>query len=130
MHRTTCFIVIVAMIITSTGCTHTQVFNPEHLYHDTNKTIIVHLKDGGKIQFNSGDYEIIQLGTGILKGKGKLLSNENSIESKSFVGIIDFNEIQKITVSQTSPLGNIFIAGLIGFIVILFALSQIKVHHT
>ncbi|MBI4546610.1 MAG: hypothetical protein HY707_01415 [Ignavibacteriae bacterium] len=119
------------MTITSTGCTHTQTFNPEHLYHDSNKTIIVHLKDARKIQFNRGDYQIIQLGTGIVKGRGKFLSNESGSERKSFEGTIEFDEIERITVTEITPLGQVvgLVAIGVGTLILLVILFPPKVHH-
>ena len=110
------------VIISGCGCTHTQTLTQEHLRADASRNIIVYLKDGRIIQFNSGDYAIIEENLGSIKGQGRLIINETTGEFKHYEGTIVFEEILKITQTGSTVLGSMGIYTLLGISAVLVLL--------
>ena len=99
---------------------------------DTDRDVVVHTKDGRTIHFARGDYRIVETNSGSLKGKGRILQNENTGEFKNFDGELTFQVIQDIQHTEVSTAGKIstivilssFAVGVLLYV----ALSSVKFH--
>jgi hypothetical protein len=94
------------ILFSFTGCFRDIILNPESIEKHTDKNIVVTTKEGNKINFKKGEFQIITdtLGNRTLTGKGKIYNTNNSSFIKSFEGSISLNEIKTIsTCCETTP---------------------------
>ncbi|MBI5216526.1 MAG: hypothetical protein HY960_12315 [Ignavibacteriae bacterium] len=124
-----CIVYLLIVMLLITGCTHTQVFSPEHLENDSGESITVFLKDGRIIRFRSGDYTVVNVGNEMIRGTGKLVINKQTGEFLEFVGTINFDEIEKVTITETTLAGKItlvlVVSGLALFGLLMLLLSNL-----
>jgi hypothetical protein len=121
---------LLAFVLLLEGCTSTKVFNPEHLENDNEENITVYLKDGRIIRYGSGDYTYVNLGNGMIRGTGKLITNKLTGEFVVFEEAVSFDEIEKVEITETTLVGQITIivilSGVIAFALLLILLSQLS----
>jgi hypothetical protein len=116
------FALIGSITVYTCGCTHTNTYQPEHLYNERDKDILVYANDGRIILFKSGDYKTGGDAMPAISGKGKLVINKEKEEYKDFEGTVGFSEIQNITTTETTTVGRIAVVGWItlGTVLLLF----------
>jgi hypothetical protein len=109
-----CFL-LTLILFSFTGCFRDIILNPESVEKHSNRNIVVTTKEGNKIKFKNGEFQIITdtLGIQTLTGKGKIYNTNNSSFIKSFEGSISLNEIKTISACcDTTPWLYVTIAGL------------------
>ncbi|HYQ87846.1 MAG TPA: hypothetical protein VES59_11440 [Bacteroidota bacterium] len=126
------YVMIAAVSLIGTGCSHTETLTRETLAIDTDRDIVVHTKDGRTMQFARGDYRIVETNSGSLKGKGHIIQNENSGDLRPFDGELTFQQIQDIQHTDVTTAGKITTVAILSSvavgILLLYGLTQIKWH--
>jgi hypothetical protein len=104
-------LIFAAMLLTTAGCTHTEMLSPEHLVIDSDRDIMVETKDGRTIRFRSGEYRVTERNYWTVQGRGRLIVDKQTGESRDFEGEITLAEIQDITTIKATTVGKVaFIA--------------------
>lgn len=123
-----CFL-LTLILFSFTGCFRDIILNPESVGKHSNRNIVVTTKEGNKIKFESGEYQIVTdtLGSQILKGKGKTI-DEAGLFFKPFEGSLSLSEIETISACcESTPWLYVTIIGVsftVGYIAVMAILFQ------
>ena len=115
---------LVLSLVAQLGCTSTVRITKEQIHSESNRSITVLTKDGRTIFFKHGKYKIIDLNGGTIQGKGDIIVDMIDSNEKEFDGRIGFDEIEQITTTQPSVVGQV--AGL-GLVAVVFTVTVIGV---
>jgi hypothetical protein len=117
-----------ALTVQFAGCFQQTVRDPESLMCVNDKKILVTTKDGWRYWFSGGEYSVVidSTGTKVLTGKARRYRGENT-QGDSFEGSLPFARIEKVTVSETTPLVY-FSLGMLSGITVLTVWILISLH--
>jgi hypothetical protein len=74
---------------------------------DSDRDIMVETKDGRTIRFRSGEYRVTERNYWTVQGRGRLIVDKKTGESRDFEGEITLAEIQDITTTRTTTVGKV-----------------------
>lgn len=83
------------------SCGSNDVIRPENAHNYKNCDVIVYVKDGTKIFFKNGNYDVKETSEGrTISGKGTLLSDSVASNQLEFNGDIRLSNIDKIVIAE------------------------------
>ena len=114
-----------------TGCATTKEFTQDDLRLKSDHNITIHTKDGRVISCKEGEYKIVDVDSGTILGKGRLLAEKSKgifNENIGWSGAVTFWEIESVTDDEMTTFGKVFditiVSGVILFSTYIFLLSH------
>ena len=107
-------LLLISAVIVQCGCVRESLLDHESADMPNDRNIVVVTKHGWQYQFAAGEYAsgVDSIGNRVLQGSGLRQRREEAL-STGFMGTIRIVDIEKITVTETTPWMYLSISGVL-----------------